>query len=151
MKLDLSSLTIISIEHMTDYWVTALQLISYSSYGGVRDFCVNSTEETFEKTKSECSIPKLLTTFSDICFCKYIFLPRRSIFFWHTQEIPDIFTLSLRTFLYFHDNKGVNEGILFPRIMGKISCLASQNRQQGNQLFLSLDSKVYTLEKLPVR
>ena len=35
--------------------------------------------------------------------------------------------------------------------MGEISCLASQNRQQGNQLFLSLDSKVYTLEKLPIR
>ena len=28
--------------------------------------------------------------------------------------------------------------------MGEISRLASQNRQQGNQLFLSLDNKVYT-------
>ena len=33
--------------------------------------------------------------------------------------------------------------------MGEISRSASQNRQQGDQLFLSLDNKVYTLEKLP--
>ena len=35
--------------------------------------------------------------------------------------------------------------------MGEISCLASQNRQQGNQLFLSLDNKVYTKRAADIR
>ena len=43
------------------------------------------------------------------------------VFAYSSQEIPDIFTLLLRTFLYFHDNK--NEGILFPRIMGEMYTL----------------------------